>query len=119
MWDLTPPVGATLVAPHPEMDVVYSRDAVSPSLHAQLSSSLERLSKQWGFSPMPQYHNIIDPNVNSVDGLWVPTEFEVGELDSAALEVVCALELACIAATGERLPFGFGTHIATLANEGT
>ena len=56
---------------------------------------------------MPQYRNIIDPNVNSVDGLWVPAEFDVSEADSAGVDVVIQVELACVAATGKRLPFGF------------
>ena len=67
---------------------------------------------------MPQYRNIIDPNVNSVDGLWVPAEFDVSEADSAGVDVVIQVELACVAATGKRLPFGFGTMIAVLASEG-
>ena len=117
-WDPVLPGAVGVTAPHAEMDVLYSTDAVAPSLHAQLCSTLDALAAKRGFSPMPQYRNIIDPNVNSVDGLWVPAEFDVSEADSAGVNVVIQVELACVAATGKRLPFGFGTMIAVLASEG-
>ena len=118
-WSPALTLGATLHIPHPEMDVLFSTNAVPPELHAQLSAALGALATKRGRSPMPQYLNIIDPNLNAADHLWVPTEFEVSELPLASLDVVCVVELACLAATGgKRLPFGFGTHIARLAADG-
>lgn len=110
--------GAGVTAPHSQMDVLYSTNAVSPTLHAQIAASLDALARRRATSPMPQYLNIIDPNVNAVDGVWVPTEFDVRERRTASLDLVVGIELACVAATGKRLPFGFGPLIASLASDG-
>ena len=59
------------------MDVLFSNTCVPPRLHQQLSSQLDALGRTRGYCPSPQYHNIIDPNLSAVDGLWVPTEFDV------------------------------------------
>ena len=64
---------------------------------------------------MPQYHNLIDPNLAAVDGLWVPTEFDVAEAPHAPTPLVLLVELACLTATGQRLPFGFSHTITQLA----
>ena len=42
---------------------------------------------------MPQYHNLIDPNLNAADGLWVPAEFEATERQLVRSDVVVAIEL--------------------------
>ena len=109
---------ATVTAPHADMDVFYSSDAVPARLHVQLRTQLDALAARGGTHPMPQYHNLIDPNLNAVDGLWVPTEFEVSERALVQSDVVVSLELACQTATGHRLPFGFGPLLAKLAAEG-
>ena len=114
-WTALAP-GATIVQPHAGMDVFYSTDAVAPRLHQQLSSQLDALARKGGTRPMPKYHNVIDPNLNAVDGLWVPSEFDVVEKTTAPIELAIAVELACLAATGHRLPFGFGHDIAKLAS---
>jgi hypothetical protein len=100
------------------MDVIYSVDAVPSRLHQQLTFSLDALAQTRRRSPMPHYHNLIDPNVNAVDGLWVPAEFEASEVPRVDIETVISIELACVAATGQRLPFGVGPHIAILAADG-
>ena len=110
--------GATVTAPHADMDVFYSSDAVPARLHQQLRMQLDALAARGGTHPMPQYDNLIDPNLNAVDGLWVPTEFEVSERALVQSDVVVAIELACLSATGHRLPFGFGPLLAKLAAEG-
>ena len=64
---------------------------------------------------MPKYYTIIDPNLNAADGLWVPSEFEAFATRVVPSDVAVSVELACVAATGRRLPFGFGHAIARLA----
>jgi hypothetical protein len=118
-WGPVPPPGVTLHTPHTEMDVIYSTDAVPPRLHRQLTSVLDVLGKARPHCPMPQYHNIIDPNLNvGAEGLWVPTEFDIYRVPLTPVDVAVLVELACLSATGERLPFGFGHLIATLASDG-
>ena len=110
--------GATCIQPHPGMDVYYSTDSVPSRLHQQLSAQLDALATTGGTYPMPQYHTLIDPNLNAVDDLWVPAEYDVSERSLVPIDLLMAVELACLAATGHRLPFGFGPHITMLATEG-
>ena len=116
-WVPALPPGATVTAPHSEMDVFYSKDAVPPRLKQQLTSVLDTLGKKRRHFPMPHYHNIVDPNVNvGADGLWVPTEFDVLRVPLVPVEIAALVELACLESTGQRMPFPIGHVIVELAN---
>ena len=119
VWAPAPAPGTSIIRPHEGMDVLYSTDSVPARLHQQLRAQLDRFASEGGTQAMPKYHTVIDPNLNAAGGLWVPTEFEAIGKTTAPIELAIAVELACLAATGQRLPFGFGHAIALLATRGT
>ena len=119
VWTPALAAGATVTQPNPDMDVFYSTNSVPARLHRQLTAQLDALaSKGASTQAMPKYHTLIDPNLNAVDGKWVPSEFDAIATAVPRVDLVIAVELACLAATGRRLPFGFGNAIATLATKG-
>ena len=73
--------------------VLCQRSFVSQTLfdsHLNSFSHKESLKRAFQSS-----HNIIDPNVGSVDGRWVPVDVEVRAGVRAVLPIIVALELAC------------------------
>jgi hypothetical protein len=112
--------GATVHQPHAQLDVFYSTNSVPLRLHQQLRSQLDALASKGpegcpSTQAMPKYHTLIDPNLNAANGLWVPSEFEAVASQVVPCDLAIAVELACVSATGHRLPFGFGHAIASLA----
>lgn len=63
----------------PFLDVHVSNSLVGPQIRRLLREELVKLGTKRPDSPVPKYHNIIDPNVAAVNGVWVPTEFQVEE----------------------------------------
>lgn len=53
---------------------------VPDALHNMLRKELDRLGFARPESTGPMYHNIIDPNIGSDGGLWVPVDVTVSEL---------------------------------------
>ena len=106
------PTGPTVTA-RTEMDV-FTDGRVPARLHQQLRVQLDAIASKGGTHPMPQYHNLIDPSLNAVDGLWVPAEFEATGGTSYTATSSSPSSKRALAATGQRLPFGFGL----LANRG-
>lgn len=61
----------------PVLQVFFSKAVVPEYIKEKLRDCLDILGKRRPESPAPKYHNIIDPNVGAVDGLWVPIEVDV------------------------------------------
>lgn len=109
-----------VIRPNVDLDVLYSTELVSPALHSRIQARVDELACRRQDSPMPLYHNIIDPNLTvDCEGSWFATEFDVAEQLSAAVPAQLVLDHACARATGRRLPFGLSHHIvADLADVG-
>ena len=71
------PLAASISSLDPHLDVFTSKALVSPATTSFLRDKLDKLGLSRKNSPAPKYHNIIDPNVGSVDGVWVPTDVSV------------------------------------------
>jgi len=109
------PERKTLVeSPNAELDVHYGKDLVSTQTKAILRAQLDRLP----FTvPAPMYENRIDPNMNTLNGTWIPTDFEVSDHITPRTDVVVALELVCTVKIGSPLPFGLAREIAMMAGQ--
>eukprot|EP00933_Yihiella_yeosuensis_P053368 TRINITY_DN51602_c0_g1_i1.p1 TRINITY_DN51602_c0_g1~~TRINITY_DN51602_c0_g1_i1.p1 ORF type:complete len:708 (+),score=91.94 TRINITY_DN51602_c0_g1_i1:53-2176(+) len=107
------------VQPNPELDVFYVTDAIRPTMHESLRTYMDNLAKIRQDFPMPKYHNIIDPNVGSVDGLWVPTDIIAHSVNVVPLSWVRLLMLASKKLTGKFLPRQIVRSIILSAGQGS
>lgn len=92
-------------------DVFFSQDAVESTAHRLLKWSLDRLANQRPDFFVPQYHNIIDPNLTAVLEAgtevyrWRATDFLVEEREVPREGVVVALQGCVRRALGRGLPW--------------
>merc|ERR1711971_503339 len=83
----------------------------------RLQARLDELAKERSDSPAPMYHNIIDPNLGAVDGVWVPTDFLVSGQVTAPFDMLISLQLAAKASTGRFMPFGAARMVILMAGK--
>eukprot|EP00171_Calliarthron_tuberculosum_P013013 IDg13013t1 len=81
-----------------ELGVLCGTGVVSERTRCILVRELAKLNRERRDSPVPKYQNIIDPNIGTVDGIWVPTDFEADMYPE--VEISAAIDMACRRATG-------------------
>lgn len=114
------PAPADIVRVIPQLDVLQSSARVPAALHARLQTLLDDLACQRQDFPMPQFQNIIDPDLYVTDSttlasVWIPTDFEVVEQTRPDIISTLVIKKAYENATGAPLPFGVGHKIVSQA----
>lgn len=95
---------ATVQRPHPELDVLFARDLLPKEVHVKLIAFLDALANKRQDFPMPKYHNVIDPNIGAVDGMWVPTDVDVTTTVVRPFDLALCLMHAAVEQVGRKLP---------------
>ena len=91
--------------PNQNCDVFYiNKNAISPSLHQLLCTELDKIAKKTSDFPVPNYQNIIDPNLLVVNDQWVATDFLIEEEIAWDDEIEEILRLASLESIGVELP---------------
>lgn len=90
LWRLPDNPARVILQPNPDLDVFYVQHALSPASHDNVVSCLDRLARQRQDFPAPKYHNLIDPNVGAVDGVWVPSDVWVSDAGADAASAASA-----------------------------
>ena len=97
--------------PNLKCDVFYSTDAVEITMARLLRWSLDRLAAQRQDFFVPQYHNIIDPNLAAVldsslkEYRWTATDFLVKEVKVPRKATVISLQGCIRRSLGRGLPW--------------
>jgi hypothetical protein len=97
--------------PDPRCDVFFSMDAVDSTAHRLLRWSLDRLADRRQDFFVPQYQNIIDPNLTAVldaatnQHCWTATDFLIEEVKVPKRNVVMTLQGCVRKALGRGLPW--------------
>lgn len=111
--------GAEVLTEGPRaLDIMYGTNIVRRHVHAVLRDKLDTLRDLRNDFPVPQYQNIIDPNIGAFDRTWIPTEFEISEVTTPTDEQLLTVEVLCHSTTnGKYLPPGVAHSIASFAGE--
>lgn len=112
-WRLQRP--ADTRKPHPDLDVFVAKGLVKPCTHEMLRTYLDDIAARTRNRPAPKYENLIDPNVASVDGVWVPTDVVASSEPIAWPRHSRELVQACRRATGSALPSQLAARVASWA----
>ena len=97
--------------PNPHCDVFYSMDAVDSTAHRLLRWTLDRLAVQRQDFFVPQYQNIIDPNLTALLDTptnlhrWTATDFLIEEVQLPKQTTVLTLQGCVRKAIGRSLPW--------------
>lgn len=97
--------------PDPKCDVFYSNDSVDKTIAKLLRWSLDKLAVQRQDFFVPQYHNIIDPNLtvlldsSSNVYRWTATEFLIKEIHIPRKTTVITLQGCIRRSIGRGLPW--------------
>jgi hypothetical protein len=82
---------------HPDADVYYSYNLISPCLHRMVTLNLDKLACKNKDYFIPMYHNIIDPNMTAIKQdsayKWTATEFLVEETRITKFSTMLSLQL--------------------------
>lgn len=109
---------AALIEGARELDILYGTNLVQPHVHAALRGKLDALRDLRKDFPVPNYQNIIDPNIGAFEGVWVPTEFEVSETRTPTDDQLLMVELLCHSKTeGIFLPPGISHSIMSFTGD--
>lgn len=79
LWRLSDNPALAILQPNPDLDGFYVQHALSPASHADVVLCLDRLARQRQDFAAPKYHNLVDPNVGAVDGVWVLSDVCVSD----------------------------------------
>lgn len=98
-----------ILKPNRKCDVFYSTDAVEGTIDRLLRWSLDRLAAQRQDFFVPQYHNIIDPNLTAVlyasEYRWTATDFIIKEVKVPRQAAVFSLQGCIRRIIGRGLPW--------------
>ena len=98
------PLNSVLSKPNVDCDVYTLSDPISKSVHNTLCNALKKLGDETQDFPVPNYHNIIDPNLLVFGDQWIATEFLIEEVNIWTIAMEILLQKASLQLIGEELP---------------
>ena len=90
--------------PNIELDVYSISNAISEDIRESLCNELDKLADKTKDFPVPNYQNIIDPNMFVNNDLWIATDFLIEDKSLWNIEIEILLQKAANQFLGQSFP---------------